>query len=48
MVAGQGPAPEPEPERRLREEDAEDADERQGDLTPVGSGAAIESGAPSA
>jgi cytochrome c-type biogenesis protein CcmF len=48
MVAGQGPAPEPEQERRLREEDAEDADERQGDLTPVGSGAAIESGAPSA
>jgi cytochrome c biogenesis factor len=49
MVAGgRGPAPEPEPERKEGEEQGEEVDERHGDLTPVGRGAAIESGAPSA
>jgi cytochrome c-type biogenesis protein CcmF len=48
MVAGRGPAPEPEPERRLGEDEGGDVDERHADLTPVGRGAGIESGAPSA
>jgi cytochrome c-type biogenesis protein CcmF len=45
MVAGKGAAPEPEPETN---EEGEEVDERQADLTPVGSGVAVESGAPSA
>jgi hypothetical protein len=49
MVAGNGPAPEPGPGRPRGEEEHEaKVDERHGDLTPVGHGAAIESGAPSA
>jgi hypothetical protein len=46
MVAGKGAAPEPEPKKK--EEGGEEVDERHADLTPVGSGAAVESGAPSA
>ena len=48
MVAGKGPAPGPGPERMRGEEEGEEADDRRADLTPVGRGAAIESGAPSA
>jgi hypothetical protein len=48
MVAGKGPAPEPGPERMRGEEEGEEVDDRRADLTPVGRGAAIESGAPSA
>jgi cytochrome c-type biogenesis protein CcmF len=49
MVAGKGPAPEPGPGARRGEEEHEaQVDERHGDLTPVGHGAAIESGASSA
>jgi cytochrome c-type biogenesis protein CcmF len=48
MVAGNGPAPEPGPERMRGEEEGEEVDDRRADLTPVGRGAAIESGAPSA
>jgi cytochrome c biogenesis factor len=45
MAAGKGAAPEPEPEMKV---ETEKVDERHADLTPVGGGAAIESGAPSA
>jgi cytochrome c-type biogenesis protein CcmF len=48
MVAGQGPAPESGPETKRGEADDKEVDERRTDLTPVGHGAAIESGAPSA
>jgi cytochrome c-type biogenesis protein CcmF len=48
MVAGKGPAPESGPETKRGEADDEEVDERRTDLTPVGHGAAIESGAPSA
>ena len=48
MVTGNGPAPESEPERAENKEEGEEVDERRADLTPVGSGAAVESGAPSA
>jgi cytochrome c-type biogenesis protein CcmF len=49
MVAGRGPSPEPGPGTRSGEEEHEaQVDERHADLTPVGHGAAIESGAPSA
>jgi len=48
MVAGKGPAPEPGSERMRGEEDGEEVDDRRADLTPVGRGATIESGAPSA
>jgi cytochrome c-type biogenesis protein CcmF len=51
MVAGrEGDAPQPEREKKPEnsQERGEDAAERQVELTPVGRGAAIESGAPSA
>jgi cytochrome c-type biogenesis protein CcmF len=48
MVAGKGPAPEPGSESMRGEEEGEEVDDRRADLTPVGRGAAIESGAPSA
>ena len=52
MVTGNGSAPEsgPETETETAENQVQgaDADERRADLTPVGSGAAVESGAPSA
>jgi cytochrome c-type biogenesis protein CcmF len=55
MVAGKGPAPEPESgtrggveEQEVQEVQEVQVDERRADLTPVGHGAAIESGAPSA
>jgi hypothetical protein len=47
MVAGNGPAPESETEPESKDE-GEEVDERRADLTPVGSGAAAERGAPSA
>ena len=51
MVAGRGAAPVPEAERtegEEGEEEGEEVDERHADLTPVGRGAALETGAPSA
>jgi hypothetical protein len=48
MVVGKGLAPESGPETKCGEADHEEVDERRTDLTPVGHGAAIESGAPSA
>ena len=46
MVAGNGAAAEPEPETTPdKDEEGEEVDERRADLTPVGSGAAVESGA---
>jgi hypothetical protein len=49
MVAGNGAAPRPEPEKSPEHnEEGEEVDERRADLTPVGSGAAVESGATTA
>jgi cytochrome c-type biogenesis protein CcmF len=47
MVTGRGAAPEPEAEPEPEKGEVA-VDERRADLTPVGSGAAVESGAPSA
>jgi hypothetical protein len=52
MAAGNGSAPEPGPGpesvKAAQGAGGEEVDERQADLTPVGSGAAVESAAPSA
>jgi cytochrome c-type biogenesis protein CcmF len=46
MVAGNGATAEPEPEKTPEtDQEGEEVDERRADLTPVGSGAAVESGA---